>query len=345
MKRNWKHFSSVVGSWSGPQSWRILLLLVWIFCPSGSALSSSRSGLSDCPALAASRRSGCKSTLCQIYFVAFELGPSSALEDLVELGEVIVVEEIDEAVADIALVSDVAGQVQEIVGVGKKVVNFLWKFFDGVFIGDVPDHDGSAGVHHDFVLPDCKYATLLTEFITESPGRVVGVVVGVFEVVLHLGADVHGAGWTFLNGVCHRKNTPKFASLVLYVLVGCLLALAPNAPDALALDLWEDRVEGPLDDLLAFGLPHSDGTFFCLLDFLLLGGVTLLRCLWLSETGWAFGDSPLVALLIADKAGNTIAGDVEFDFEGTLVELGRVALWLVLVMPFPLPLTFHVENF
>ena len=37
----------------------------------------------------------------------------------------IVVEEIDEAVADIALVSDVAGQVQEIVGVGKKVVNFL----------------------------------------------------------------------------------------------------------------------------------------------------------------------------------------------------------------------------
>ena len=280
-----------------------------------------------------------------MYLFAFEFRPSSALEDLVELREILVAEEIDEAVANIALVSDVTGQVQEIVGVGKKVVNFLWKFLDGVFIGDVPDHDSGAGVHHDLVLPDCKYATLLTEFITEAPGRVVGVVVGVLEVVLNLGADVHGAGWTFLNWVCHRKNTPKFTSLVLYVLVNCILTLAPNTPDALTLNLWENRVEWPLDDLLAICLLHCDGTFFFLLNLLLLGGVILLSCLGLSETGWAFGDSFLVALLFADKAGNTIAGDVEFDFEGALVELGRVALWLVLVMPFPLPLTFHVENF
>lgn len=86
---------------------------------------SSQSGRSDCLALAASRRSGCKSTLPQRYLIAFEFGPSSALEDLVELREVLVAEEIDEAVADIALVSDVAGQVQEIIGIGKKVVNFL----------------------------------------------------------------------------------------------------------------------------------------------------------------------------------------------------------------------------
>ena len=60
-----------------------------------------------------------------MYLFAFEFGPSSALEDLVELREILVAEEIDEAVANIALVSDVTGQVQEIVGVGKKVVNFL----------------------------------------------------------------------------------------------------------------------------------------------------------------------------------------------------------------------------
>lgn len=52
-----------------------------------------------------------------MYLLAPELGPPSVLEHMVELREIPCAKKIDEAVSYVALVFDVAGQVEEVVGV------------------------------------------------------------------------------------------------------------------------------------------------------------------------------------------------------------------------------------
>jgi hypothetical protein len=53
------------------------------------------------------------------YLFTSEFGPFSPLEHLVELEEVLSAEEVDEPIANIALVFDVAGQIEEIIGIAE----------------------------------------------------------------------------------------------------------------------------------------------------------------------------------------------------------------------------------
>lgn len=70
-------------------------------------------------------RSGCRSKFTLIYLLAAELIPALALKLHVKLVEMLSGKEVDEAVSNVALVFDVARQVQEVVGIGKVLVDFL----------------------------------------------------------------------------------------------------------------------------------------------------------------------------------------------------------------------------
>lgn len=63
-------------------------------------------------------------------------------------------EEVYETVADVALVFDITRQIEEVVGVAEALVYLFGELFDSVFVGNIPDHNGGAGVVQDVILPD-----------------------------------------------------------------------------------------------------------------------------------------------------------------------------------------------
>lgn len=88
------------------------------------------------------------------YLFTTEAGPLLALKALVESLKAISGEEIDEAIAHIALVLDVARQVQEIVRVTELLINLLRQFTNSVLVGDVSDHHCGAGIVVDILRED-----------------------------------------------------------------------------------------------------------------------------------------------------------------------------------------------
>ena len=53
------------------------------------------------------------------YLFTSEFGPFSPLKHLVELKQILSAQEVDEPIANIALVFDVAGQIEEIIGIAE----------------------------------------------------------------------------------------------------------------------------------------------------------------------------------------------------------------------------------
>jgi hypothetical protein len=70
---------------------------------------------------------------------------------------------------------------------------------------------------------------------------------------------------TLAEGGVEGERVPELLAFIVEVFA-CgevlLLGLAPHAPDALLLDLREDRVEGALYDLFALGFQAAFGKFY-----------------------------------------------------------------------------------
>ena len=77
-------------------------------------------------------------------------------------------------------------------------IDFFRKFFDGILIGNVSDHDGCSGVTKDLVFSQKIKATLFKMFVVI--GIVIGGIVIVFSyVVIHSWDYIDCAGVTFLK--------------------------------------------------------------------------------------------------------------------------------------------------
>lgn len=128
------------------------------------------------------------------YLFASELAPFLSLEALIKLLEVGSAEEVDESVTHIALVFDVAGQVQEIVGVGQLPIDLFGQLLDGVLVWDVSNHDGGPRVRSDVFWKDGEERSVVVCLVSIVV-VVVGVVTGV--VVVADGLDVDCASIAF----------------------------------------------------------------------------------------------------------------------------------------------------
>ena len=117
----------------------------------------------------------------------------------VELFEALSVEEVDEAVADIALIFDIAGEVQEVVGVSQVSVDLLREFLDGVLVWDVPDHDGGPWVDEDGLWTHQEHTAFLVGTQGVAAVGVGRVAVAFVEVVDRVLTHVHRARCTFLH--------------------------------------------------------------------------------------------------------------------------------------------------
>jgi hypothetical protein len=165
----------------------------------------------------------------------------------VEVLEVFCGEEVDEAVANVALVLDVAWQVEEIVGVVEVQINLIGQLLDGVFVGNVADHDSGAGVVVDVLREDLVEGALLIGLV-----RVI-VVIGLRGVAAIVGeggvrgVDVDGAGVALRKRRVEGECVPEFLTLpikhFLAALLVLLVQLAPRASDALFLDFPHYGVE------------------------------------------------------------------------------------------------------
>lgn len=62
------------------------------------------------------------------------------MELVVELKEVSSIKEVDETVSHVALVLGITGQIEEIIGIGEDLIDFLGELLNRVFVGDISDH-------------------------------------------------------------------------------------------------------------------------------------------------------------------------------------------------------------
>ena len=76
------------------------------------------------------------------------------MEVLIEAKQLLDRYEVDEAVTDVALIFDVAGQVQKIVGVGQYLIDLLGQLLDAVLVGYVSDHDCGTRISQNITLVD-----------------------------------------------------------------------------------------------------------------------------------------------------------------------------------------------
>jgi hypothetical protein len=128
------------------------------------------------------------------------------MEFIIELEEVAGVEEVDEAVANIALILGVAGKVKEIIGVGEDLIYFLGELFYGVFVGDISYHDGSPRVILDIVNVNGVGGALIE--LLKSIVLAVAHVVILAPLVVYVVVDwmhIDGASVTLLKGI-NRPN-------------------------------------------------------------------------------------------------------------------------------------------
>jgi hypothetical protein len=153
------------------------------------------------------------------------------VELVVELEEVAGVQEVDEAVADVALVLGVAGQVEKVVGVGEDLIDFLGELFDRVFVGDISDHDGGPRIILHIVDFDGEGGALL-ELLEAVVLAVVEVVV-LALLVAHVVVGVHvdGARVALLEGVDRPDLAADRGVELLGGLRGLLVREVPLAPD------------------------------------------------------------------------------------------------------------------
>jgi hypothetical protein len=83
------------------------------------------------------------------YLLALELAPTFTLETEIKFLQTRQIQEIDESVPDIAIILDIAGQVEEVVGIGMLLIDLLSQQLDGVLVGYVLDHERSPSIQAD----------------------------------------------------------------------------------------------------------------------------------------------------------------------------------------------------
>jgi len=97
-------------------------------------------------------------------------------------------------------------------------IDFFWKFFDCVFIGNISDHHGGSGITKDLVRSQKIKASLFKIFVVI--GIIIGgIIVALPYVVVNGRNDVDSAGMAFLKGLILREHSPKFTSLILHILI------------------------------------------------------------------------------------------------------------------------------
>ena len=105
-----------------------------------------------------------------------------------ELRKVLRANEVDKAVSHIAVVFYIAGKVQEVIGVGEIVVNFLRKLLYRILVGNVANHHSCSGVGKDVIRPHRKNTALFVGgTLTESA---VGVVWVAERTLLHIARHI-----------------------------------------------------------------------------------------------------------------------------------------------------------
>lgn len=111
-----------------------------------------------------------------------------SLEALVKLLEVGCTEEVDEPIAYIALILDIAGQVEEVISIGQLPIDLLRQLLDGVLIGYVSDHDGGPGIGSYVFRKDSEHGTIIVGLVPVVI-VIVGAVACVVIVVERLDVD------------------------------------------------------------------------------------------------------------------------------------------------------------
>ena len=134
------------------------LLSACISSISGSKPSNSQNAQSAGSNPAAGRTLTHKSTSTHLYLLALVLPPHVIVKFFVKRLQLLNGEEIDEPVPHIALILhrcncyvEVTGKVKKVVAVSVSLVDFLRQLTDGVFVGDISDHDGGSKVVVDVV--------------------------------------------------------------------------------------------------------------------------------------------------------------------------------------------------
>lgn len=106
--------------------------------------------------------------------------------------------EVNEAIAYIALVFYVAWQIKKVISVRKMQIDFLSQFFDRVFVRNISDHDSCSRIKKNLFHFQNVKASLFKVFI--AVGIVVGrVVIVISKIVVEVGGDyIHSTSMTFL---------------------------------------------------------------------------------------------------------------------------------------------------
>jgi len=119
------------------------------------------------------------------YLFTFKTCPSLPLKMLIEHCQVVRRQEIDETITHVALIFNIARQIQKVISVGKYQIDFVCQVDDCVLVRYIPNHDSCARVRSDVLLTDFE------TFVLTHPAPIEVILhVCVIEVVV-IGVHVH----------------------------------------------------------------------------------------------------------------------------------------------------------
>jgi len=173
-----------------------------------------------------------------MYLLASELRPSFALEKFVEFSQELCADEVDEAVAHVALVFDIAREIKKIISVGQVKVDFLSEFLYCVFVRNISYHHCSSRITENLI----SFQNVASFFeIFVAVGIIVGrVVIPIAYVIIHWRHYIHRTCMAFLKLLISWKNSPKLTSLIFVIGVSgrkIWLFLTPGVEDTFCLYL------------------------------------------------------------------------------------------------------------
>lgn len=128
--------------------------------------------------------------------------PSLALEQLIKPEQMLCANKIDESVAYVAKVLEVAGEIEKVVTVFQKIIYLIGEVLHSVFVRNITDHDRGAGVRFNILLLYLELRVRLNSLlVTNRFGQLLEAV-----VVVILGQGVAGGvvvvgGWVDSAGV------------------------------------------------------------------------------------------------------------------------------------------------
>lgn len=108
--------------------------------------------------------------------LAFKFTPTLVMEAMVELTQIVSVQEIDEAIPNIAVILDITGKIKEIVAIGVLPIDLLGERLNCVLVGNVFDHESGSPISAD------------TAHIYHE---IIGIIIPSFIVVNHVVLLIH----------------------------------------------------------------------------------------------------------------------------------------------------------